>query len=181
MHTYQDVETPFGKRQIVRSDGAIVPADPANMDYRAFQEWLAAGNAVAVVNRALDEVKADLRRKVDEIAEQRRLAHLTGGSTKAMEYLEARDQALAVIAMGEAAANALAHDGADEFPVLAASVPIEAPSLYQAAVLIRGRYEAYATAAGAIKRTAIAAKKSISDASDAAGARAAYEAIRWAA
>lgn len=31
---------------IVRSDGATIPADPSNADYRAYEAWVAAGNAV---------------------------------------------------------------------------------------------------------------------------------------
>lgn len=29
---------------IQRSDGAFIPADPGNADYREYQAWLAAGN-----------------------------------------------------------------------------------------------------------------------------------------
>ena len=87
--------------------------------------------------------------------------------------------ALAVQQMGEAAASALADSGAAQYPVLAASVPLEAPTLWAAAQLIISRYEAYMTIGGRIKRAAVEAKKAIADAPDAAAAKAAYEAVQW--
>jgi hypothetical protein len=43
-------------------DGAVIPADPANADWRDYQEWLAAGNAPspAVNNPIPTEVDARL-------------------------------------------------------------------------------------------------------------------------
>lgn len=127
----------------------------------------------------VDAVKAFLKSRVETVAEHQRLRYITGGTTKAMEYLEARDQALAVKSMGESMANSLPDHGAADFPVLAASVPVEAPTLWAAHALVLGRYEAYATLTGRIKSVTIAAKKSISDASDSASAKAAYEGITW--
>lgn len=34
---------------LLRSDGAIVPADPANVDYQAYMAWVVAGNSPAPV------------------------------------------------------------------------------------------------------------------------------------
>lgn len=127
----------------------------------------------------LSAVKADVSRQIDEEAERQRLRYITGGATKAMEYMEARDQAVAVLQMGEAAANALPNHGAAEFPVLSASVPIEAASLYAAAQLISARYEAYASKAGQIKAKVIQAKAAIVAAQTAAEAQAVVEAITW--
>lgn len=128
-------------------------------------------NMVIIRKHLCDRVNAD--------AEAVRLRHITGGSSKAMEYLEAKEQAVAVLAMGEASANALPSHGSAEFPILSASVPVEAASLYAAAQLVSARYEQYASIAGAIKRTVIAAKASINATNTAAEARAVMEAIAW--
>lgn len=34
----------FPNPNIIRSDGAQIPADPNNVDYQQYQLWLAAGN-----------------------------------------------------------------------------------------------------------------------------------------
>lgn len=127
----------------------------------------------------LDSVKARLKAAIDQQAETARLKYITGGATKAMEYLEAKDQAVAVLQMGQDAANALPDNGAAQFPVLAASVPIEASTLYAAAVLVSGRYEQYASLAGQIKRAAVAAKASVVAAATEEQARAVVSALQW--
>jgi hypothetical protein len=129
--------------------------------------------------RPLDEVKAELIVRVDADAEAVRLKYITGGVGQAMTYQEKKDQALAVLQMGETDANALANNGAVEFPTLSASVPLEAPNLYAAAQLVIGKYEQWAALSRVIETTRLAGKKSIIDASDVAAARAAYEAIAW--
>ena len=65
------------------------------------------------------------------------------------------------------------------FPTLSASVGIEAATLWDAALLVIARYEAWATISHSIERAKLGGKKAISDASDAAAAQAAYEAIIW--
>lgn len=124
-------------------------------------------------------IKAGLSRRVDDDAERERLRYITPGAGMAMTYQEKKDQAVAVIAMGEAAANALPNNGAQEFPTLSASVPVEASSLYAAAQVVIARYEAWAAISRGIELARMNGKKSISDASDAAAAQAAYEAITW--
>ncbi|MDR3373158.1 MAG: hypothetical protein P4L98_05450 [Ancalomicrobiaceae bacterium] len=39
-----DGAMPINAQPILRSDGAIIPPDPANRDWQAYQEWLAEGN-----------------------------------------------------------------------------------------------------------------------------------------
>jgi hypothetical protein len=118
--------------------------------------------------------------RVDDDAERVRLRYLTPGAGMAMTYAEKRDQANAVHAMGEDAANALTEaERIAQFPTLAASVGLEAPTLWGCALLVISKSEAWADLSNVIERTRLLGKKAISDASDAATARAAYEAITW--
>lgn len=128
----------------------------------------------------VDEVKARMKARVDADAEAARLRYITPGAGMAMTYQEKHAQARAVVALGQAAANALTEiERADQFPTLAASVGVEAATLWECAALVIQRYEAFADLSAVIERTRLQGKKAISDASDAAGARAAYEAITW--
>lgn len=130
--------------------------------------------------RPLDEIKDALKLSVDDDAERIRMRYLTPGSGMAMTYAEKRDQANAVHAMGEAAANALTEaERIAQFPTLAASVGLEAPTLWDCALLVIDRSEAWADLSNVIERTRLLGKKAISDAPDAASARTAYEAITW--
>jgi len=128
----------------------------------------------------LTTVKAHLKTRVDDDAERTRLKYITPGAGMAMTYTEKHNQACAVYDLGEAAANALTEaERNDQFPTLSASVGIEALTLYGCALLVKGRYEAFADLSAVIERTRLQGKKNISDASDAASAQAAYEAITW--
>lgn len=78
-YTYQLTTLPPGmpgEPPIKRSDGAFIPQDPANRDYAAYQEWLAAGNKPApapalpkvappeqpITRAEFDELKAMIRK-----------------------------------------------------------------------------------------------------------------------
>ena len=130
--------------------------------------------------RPLDEIKDALKLRVDDDAERIRMRHLTPGAGMAMTYAEKRDQANAVHSIGEASANALTEaERIAQFPTLAASVGLEAPTLWACALLVIAKSEAWADLSNVIERTRLLGKKAISDASDAVSARAAYEAITW--
>src|ERR1700758_1865854 len=43
MYTYTLIAN---STSVLRSDGAVVPADPANSDYATYLKWVAAGNTV---------------------------------------------------------------------------------------------------------------------------------------
>ncbi len=128
----------------------------------------------------VEQLKSQLHARVDADAETARLRYVTPGAAMALTYQEKHAQARAVILMGETDANALTEaERDDQFPTLSASVGIEAQTLYACAQLVVARYEAFADLSRVIERTRLAGKKAISDASDAASARAAYEAITW--
>lgn len=128
----------------------------------------------------LPTLKDQLSKHVDEDAERVRLRYITAGVGQSMTYLEKHNQAIAVEALGETAANALSEqDRAAQFPTLAASVGIEAPTLWACAQLVILKYEAWAALSHVIERARLLGKASISSASDAAAAQAAYEAIAW--
>lgn len=129
---------------------------------------------------SLAAVKARLKRDVDDAAENTRLHYITPGFGMMLTYQEKFAQAQAVGGMGEAAANALsAEDAEQQFPTLMASVGIEAETLWGCAQLVLQRYAGFALLSNGIERARLSAKKSISDASDVETAFAVYEALTW--
>lgn len=126
----------------------------------------------------LDATKLRLMAQVDDDAERCRMRYLTPGAGMSMTYAEKFAQANAVHGLGQDAANAMA-DAHRQFPTLAASVGIEAQTLWDCAQLVIEKYEQFAALSGIIERARLSGKKAISDASDADSARAAYEGITW--
>lgn len=125
-------------------------------------------------------IKDILMRLVDDDAERVRLRYITPGAGMAMTYQEKFAQAQAVNALGQEAANALTQQQREaSFPTLSASVGIEAATLWACAQLVLTKYAQFAALSKVIEGTRLAGKKAISDASDAASAQAAYEAITW--
>jgi hypothetical protein len=133
--------------------------------------------AAVVVTGALDALKAQTTAQIKDAARAVRDVVRTPG--KDMVYAEKKDQAHAVIAMGKEAANALENNGAAQFPLLAGTVGIEAPTLFDLAELVWSKYEMWNALSYHIERAEASGTKAISDASDAAAVKAAYEAITW--
>jgi hypothetical protein len=128
----------------------------------------------------LDDLKSSLKRRIDDDAEACRGRFLTLGSGQAMTYLEKHNQAVAVHDMGEAAANAMSEaDRRATFPTLAASVGVEAPTLWECSQIVLARYLVFVNASFVIEQTKLVNKKLVSLASDTAAGRAVYEAITW--
>lgn len=158
---------------------------PANWLDLANDDDLAAHGIIKEVepdppNPPLDGIKSELKAKIDADAEGCRLRYISPGSGQAMTYLEKHNQAVAVHEMGETAANALSeNDRKATFPTLAASVGVEADTLWECSQIVLARYLAFVNISHDIERIKLVNKKLISLASDAAAARAAYEAITW--
>lgn len=169
----------INQTDVVRdADGAIIPPDPDNTDYQAYQAWVAEGHVVTGPDLAA--LKARLLQDIDGAAEATRLKYITAGAGMVMTYREKFDQAQAVEALGQTAANALNEtERTTQFPTLAASVGIEAGSLWDCAQLVIGKYETFAALSNVIEKARLQGKKNVSDASTAAEAQAAYEAITW--
>lgn len=139
----------------------------------------AARQAAAREQNAYVPTKDDYIVYVDLAAEGARGKLVTPGSGMAAVYQEKAAEAVAVIAMGREATEALADAGAHDFPLLAASVGIDAASLYDVAEIVSDKAEAFATAAGAIERVRLLAKQAIRTAGSDGEAKAIYEAVQW--
>lgn len=127
----------------------------------------------------LSDHKKALCERIEQDAGRQRRKYLSDAFAKQMEYLEATQEALRVFKIGADAANAMPDHGRADFPILSASVPIEAPTLYAAAELVADRHEAWAEIGGDIKRDALTGRAAVMAAATEAEATAAYEAIRW--
>jgi len=130
---------------------------------------------------SLDDLKLKLKRNIDQTAEEIRLKHITPGVGMSLTYREKLEQAEEVIAQGQQAIDAM--DSAQEiatYPTLAASVGIEAATLWGCAQTVIAKYQAWATLSHEIEKRRLGGKKSIADASDYASAQAAYDAVSWA-
>jgi hypothetical protein len=131
-------------------------------------------------NPPLEQYKDHLLAGIDQRAADIRSRSMPRYTGMQILYEEKRQQAEAVHAMGEAAANAMSHaDAVAAFPTLAASIGIEAPTLYACAQIVIERYEAWASGTYALERTRLAGKMAVRDAADHAAALSAYEAIQW--
>lgn len=126
-----------------------------------------------IVERDLDAVKAELAASVAERAEQERGNVLTLSAGKAMSYAEKAAEARLI----------LDDEGnpppSDAVPILSREAAARGRSLLEVARLVMERYLACKEAEAAINETEVRANLAISTASNAAEARAAYEAVTW--
>lgn len=151
--------------------------DATDSDKSAGAAFLSGLDAVSF---ELALLRSALRNRVDQDAEACRQQYITPGAGMTMMYQEKFSQAQAVDALGQATANALTlEERVAQYPTLAASVGIEAATLWDCAQLVIARYEAFAALSNVIEGKRLAGKLAISNASDAATAQAAYEAITW--
>ena len=130
--------------------------------------------------RDLEAVKAELCTSVDDQAEAIRGKYATTQAGMTMTYQEKFACANAVNAMGKEAANALSQEEATQmFAVLAASIGVERPTLWECSELVISKYQQWAALAHQIERTRLSAKKAINDSASVEAALAAHEAVTW--
>jgi len=87
--TYTLLSTPSGLRVSRDADGAIIPADPANADRRAYGQWVANGNApTPPPTPTLDEMKTQ---KLAALAERRWRAEGAGVTVGDIRMQTTRD------------------------------------------------------------------------------------------
>jgi len=131
-------------------------------------------NRVLVVRSEvpLDQIKSALLTQVDDDAERERLRYITSGSGKAMSYQEKLAEARLVL-------DDPMNVSPDLVPILAAEAEARGISLEAAAALVHTTYLAFKSIEAQINATSVLAKAAISSASDAASAKAAYEAVQW--
>lgn len=126
-----------------------------------------------VLERDLDVVKGDLTARIAEHAERERGRVLTLAAGKSMSYAEKAAEARLI----------LDDEGnpppSDAVPILSREAIVRGLALLDMARLVMNRYLACKDAEAAINEAEVRAVMSISTASDAASARAAYEAVAW--
>ena len=129
---------------------------------------------------ALPKYKAKLSAQVDADAEKYRLNFITPGDGMAMTYREKFDQATAANAAGQAAIDAMDEaTGISTYPTLAASVGIEANSVWEVAQLVIQKAESWADLSYTIEKKRLSGKSAIEAATDSAAVKAAYDGVVW--
>lgn len=130
--------------------------------------------------QTLAALQMRLSQQIDDEAERVRLRYITPGDGMQLTYREKFEQAQGVAALGQIAANALNQASREaQFPTLAASVGIEAATIWDCAQLVLQRYAQFAALSLQIERARLAGKKAVADATTIEAAQAAAGAIAW--
>lgn len=133
-----------------------------------------------LAERDLATVKAEFCAAIDNTAEEIRARYATPHAGMVMTYQEKFACANAVDQMGKEAANALSlNEATQKFAVLAASVGVEAETLWDCAQVVITKYNQWTMLANAIERTRLSAKKSINESASVEAALAAFEDAKW--
>ena len=144
------------------------------------QRAAVAAYIAALPDQVLARAKESALARIDAKAETVRLRYITPGAGMAMTYQEKFAQANAVAGLGEAAANAMSEaDRLEQFPTLAASVGIEAATLWECAQLVLAKYTAFAALSYTIERARLSGKSAISAATTVQGVADAEGAVAW--
>lgn len=117
---------------------------------------------------ALSEVKAQIKRAIDDAAELERLKYITAGAGQAMTYQRKVEEARRL----QAAIAAEEEIVPGDYPLLSASLGIDGETLADVAGVVLGMDAAWAQIGAAIETARLAGKKAVDDAGDEAAARA---------
>lgn len=96
-YTYQLVAN---SNNIIRSDGATIPADPSNSDYAAYQKWIAANNVPTPAPApSAAEVNAPILLKIAalEDSQHRAVREFISGNTAAQSKLQTIDSEIVTL------------------------------------------------------------------------------------
>lgn len=107
----------------------------------------------------LDEIKTVSKRDVDASAERARMSFVTSGAGQQAVYLEKASQALA--------ADVEDTPDEDDYPLLKASIGIEADTLAGVITIVKATRSAWIQAASLIEGARLGGKKAIAEAEDA--------------
>jgi len=136
-------------------NGLTIPKDLRNADYREALAMVAAFLAEIVAYEKPSPTDADraaAKQAIDEAAERCRLQWITGGAGQAMVYQQKRAEADRYLAEGGDPAG---------YPILSASVGIEAADVAGVAALVAGTTAAWTGIAAGIERLRLSAKKAV--------------------
>lgn len=156
--------------------------DTWRIDFKAEATEEQKAAAVNILNsfNPVEAAKAGYANRIDEAAEQLRLKYLSPGAGMTMTYQEKLVQARAVQELGEAAANALTlQQYQEQYPTLAASVGVEAASLFDCANLVVQKYKQFAQLSYVIEKKRLQAKKAIRLAQTEEELKAIVEEVQW--
>ncbi|MBN9430804.1 MAG: hypothetical protein J0I45_00020 [Bosea sp.] len=120
---------------------------------------------------ALAALKAALCAAIDAEAERQRLRFITPGAGQAMTYARKLEEAKT--------ATIDPSPTAEAYPLLAASLGIDGDDVAAVAAVVIAMDAAWTSIGAAIEAARLAGKKTVKDAADEAGARAAAAAVEW--
>ena len=168
-----DITDMDGDRYI--TDYPSIPGDTfglAPVIRAAIDQWIADEKPVQPYEPPpLDEVKADLKARLDTAAENERLKYITGGSGQAMTYQQKAAEAAACLADTD-------PDPTD-YPLLAAEVGITGATLTEVAQTVYDAHQTWRMIGAQIEAARLGGKAAIDAADTKEDVQAAFEAVTW--
>jgi hypothetical protein len=161
-------------------DNAILVAASSGVEIG----WSFDGTTLSPPQEALpptiDEAKLSAKRTINAGAETARLRYITPGDGMAAVYRDKLDQAEDVLAQGQAAASTMDLEAmVRNYPMLAASVGIEADTIWQVANTIVARHRTWSDVSAKIETRRLIARRAIDQATTHEAVASVLSAITW--